>query len=68
MSMQVLNFGLNTIWVVLTAAMILLMEGGFALLEAGKINRQSLQEFGNGIRRSFRTKKRTYSNWLTSYF
>lgn len=35
MSMQALNFGLNTIWVVLTAAMILLMEGGFALLEAG---------------------------------
>jgi Amt family ammonium transporter len=33
--MQALNFGLNTIWVVLTAAMILLMEGGFALLEAG---------------------------------
>ncbi len=29
------NLGLNTIWVVLTAAMILLMEGGFALLEAG---------------------------------
>ncbi|MCZ4136228.1 ammonium transporter, partial [Escherichia coli] len=27
--------GLNTIWVVLSAAMILLMEGGFALLEAG---------------------------------
>jgi Amt family ammonium transporter len=35
MSMQALDFGLNTVWVVLTAAMILLMEGGFALLEAG---------------------------------
>lgn len=35
MTIQALNAGLNTIWVVLTAAMILLMEGGFALLEAG---------------------------------
>ncbi len=35
MTIQVLQSGLNTIWVVLTAAMILLMEGGFALLEAG---------------------------------
>ncbi|XJZ27798.1 ammonium transporter [Bacillota bacterium Lsc_1132] len=35
MTIQALQSGLNTIWVVLTAAMILLMEGGFALLEAG---------------------------------
>lgn len=35
MTIQTLNLGLNTIWVVLTAAMIILMEGGFALLEAG---------------------------------
>lgn len=27
--------GLNTVWVVLTAAMVFFMEGGFALLEAG---------------------------------
>jgi Amt family ammonium transporter len=27
--------GLDTVWIVLAAAMILLMEGGFALLEAG---------------------------------
>ncbi|MDB4868349.1 MAG: amt, partial [Cohnella sp.] len=26
---------LNTIWVVIAAAMVLLMEGGFSLLEAG---------------------------------
>lgn len=35
MSIHELSSGLNTTWVVLTAAMILLMEGGFALLEAG---------------------------------
>ena len=35
MTMEVVSSGLDTIWVVLTAAMILLMEGGFALLEAG---------------------------------
>ncbi|TCP30027.1 Amt family ammonium transporter [Scopulibacillus darangshiensis] len=35
MTINGLSMGLNTTWVVLTAAMILLMEGGFALLEAG---------------------------------
>lgn len=35
MTTEALSSGLDTIWVVLTAAMILLMEGGFALLEAG---------------------------------
>ncbi|WEG12311.1 ammonium transporter [Pullulanibacillus sp. KACC 23026] len=35
MTLHGVTTGLNTIWVVLTAAMILLMEGGFALLEAG---------------------------------
>lgn len=35
MTIHALHSGLDTIWVVLTAAMILLMEGGFALLEAG---------------------------------
>jgi ammonium transporter, Amt family len=35
MTIHALQSGLDTIWVVLTAAMILLMEGGFALLEAG---------------------------------
>jgi ammonium transporter, Amt family len=35
MTLHALHSGLDTIWVVLTAAMILLMEGGFALLEAG---------------------------------
>ena len=35
MTLETLNAGLDTVWVVLTAAMILLMEGGFALLEAG---------------------------------
>jgi Amt family ammonium transporter len=34
-NIQTLSFGVNTIWVVLTAAMIFFMEGGFALLEAG---------------------------------
>ncbi|WP_135548755.1 ammonium transporter [Paenibacillus cymbidii] len=33
--------GLDTIWVVLTAAMILLMEGGFALLEAGFVRQKN---------------------------
>ncbi|AQX54934.1 hypothetical protein BC359_11870 [Priestia flexa] len=35
MGIEELSLGVNTTWVVLTAAMILLMEGGFALLEAG---------------------------------
>lgn len=35
MPIETISTGLDTIWVVLTAAMILLMEGGFALLEAG---------------------------------
>lgn len=35
MNLETVSSGLDTIWVVLTAAMILLMEGGFALLEAG---------------------------------
>ncbi|HHY65837.1 MAG TPA: ammonium transporter, partial [Alicyclobacillus sp.] len=29
--------GLNTVWVVLAAAMIVFMEGGFSLLEAGLV-------------------------------
>ncbi len=33
--------GLDTIWVVLTAAMIMLMEGGFALLEAGFVRQKN---------------------------
>ncbi|MFC5468694.1 ammonium transporter [Cohnella suwonensis] len=33
--------GLDTVWVVLTAAMILLMEGGFALLEAGFVRQKN---------------------------
>ncbi|WP_018130656.1 ammonium transporter [Effusibacillus pohliae] len=33
--LQTVASGMNTIWVVLTAAMIFFMEGGFALLEAG---------------------------------
>ena len=41
MSIQTLNTGLNTIWVILTAAMILLMEGGFALLEAGFVRHKN---------------------------
>lgn len=36
-----LSTGMDTIWVVLTAAMILLMEGGFALLEAGFVRRKN---------------------------
>ncbi|MEW9667811.1 ammonium transporter [Ammoniphilus sp. 3BR4] len=35
MDIETLSSGLDTVWIVLTAAMILLMEGGFALLEAG---------------------------------
>lgn len=38
---QQLISGLDTIWVVLTAAMILLMEGGFALLEAGFVRQKN---------------------------
>ncbi|WP_276354659.1 ammonium transporter [Cohnella caldifontis] len=36
-----LSQGLDTVWVVLTAAMILLMEGGFALLEAGFVRQKN---------------------------
>ncbi|WP_027417800.1 ammonium transporter [Aneurinibacillus terranovensis] len=36
-----LSAGMDTVWVVLTAAMILLMEGGFALLEAGFVRRKN---------------------------
>jgi Amt family ammonium transporter len=39
--MTALAAGLDTIWVVLTAAMILLMEGGFALLEAGFVRQKN---------------------------
>lgn len=35
MTLETLSTGIDTVWVVLSAAMILLMEGGFALLEAG---------------------------------
>lgn len=41
MTIQTLSTGLDTIWVVLTAAMILLMEGGFALLEAGFVRHKN---------------------------
>ncbi|WP_274652410.1 ammonium transporter [Paenibacillus humicola] len=41
MDMATLSKGLDTIWVVLTAAMILLMEGGFALLEAGFVRQKN---------------------------
>lgn len=41
MTIQTLNSGLDTIWVVLTAAMIILMEGGFALLEAGFVRHKN---------------------------
>jgi ammonium transporter, Amt family len=37
----VLSTGMDTVWIVLTAAMILLMEGGFALLEAGFVRRKN---------------------------
>ncbi|NQX71056.1 ammonium transporter [Paenibacillus alba] len=40
-TIQQLSSGLDTIWVVLTAAMILLMEGGFALLEAGFVRQKN---------------------------
>jgi Amt family ammonium transporter len=41
MNMEQLSSGMDTIWVVLTAAMILLMEGGFALLEAGFVRQKN---------------------------
>lgn len=41
MDLTELSRGLDTIWVVLTAAMILLMEGGFALLEAGFVRQKN---------------------------
>jgi Amt family ammonium transporter len=41
MDLATLSKGLDTIWVVLTAAMILLMEGGFALLEAGFVRQKN---------------------------
>ncbi|ULL19657.1 ammonium transporter [Paenibacillus sp. H1-7] len=41
MDLTALSSGLDTIWVVLTAAMILLMEGGFALLEAGFVRQKN---------------------------
>ncbi|AJY75828.1 ammonium transporter [Paenibacillus beijingensis] len=41
MQLADLSRGLDTIWVVLTAAMILLMEGGFALLEAGFVRQKN---------------------------
>jgi Amt family ammonium transporter len=40
-AIQQLTSGLDTVWVVLTAAMILLMEGGFALLEAGFVRQKN---------------------------
>jgi ammonium transporter, Amt family len=41
MTIETLGSGLDTIWVVLTAAMIILMEGGFALLEAGFVRHKN---------------------------
>lgn len=41
MQLSDLSNGLDTVWVVLTAAMILLMEGGFALLEAGFVRQKN---------------------------
>ncbi|MBB6731152.1 ammonium transporter [Cohnella zeiphila] len=41
MQLSDLSRGLDTVWVVLTAAMILLMEGGFALLEAGFVRQKN---------------------------
>lgn len=41
MDITELSQGLDTIWVILTAAMILLMEGGFALLEAGFVRQKN---------------------------
>lgn len=39
--LETLSVGMDTVWIVLTAAMILLMEGGFALLEAGFVRRKN---------------------------
>lgn len=39
--LQLLSAGMDTIWVVLAAAMIILMEGGFALLEAGLVRQKN---------------------------
>ena len=41
MSIEAMQSGMDTIWVVLTAAMIILMEGGFALLEAGFVRKKN---------------------------
>jgi Amt family ammonium transporter len=41
MDLAKLASGMDTVWVVLTAAMILLMEGGFALLEAGFVRQKN---------------------------
>ncbi|WP_147532918.1 ammonium transporter [Bacillus marasmi] len=41
MTIESLQLGMDTIWVVLTAAMIILMEGGFALLEAGFVRNKN---------------------------
>ncbi|MGJ7922142.1 ammonium transporter [Neobacillus sp. LXY-4] len=41
MNIEALQSGMDTIWVVLTAAMIILMEGGFALLEAGFVRKKN---------------------------
>ncbi|MCC3377079.1 ammonium transporter [Cohnella sp. REN36] len=41
MTLADLSSGIDTVWVVLTAAMILLMEGGFALLEAGFVRQKN---------------------------
>lgn len=41
MNVESLQTGMDTIWVVLTAAMIILMEGGFALLEAGFVRNKN---------------------------
>ena len=36
---------LNTVWVIIAAAMVLLMEGGFSLLEAGLITDEKCSKF-----------------------
>ncbi|HBI04423.1 MAG TPA: ammonium transporter [Paenibacillaceae bacterium] len=41
MKLETLSIGLDTIWIILSAAMIFLMEGGFALLEAGFVRRKN---------------------------
>lgn len=41
MNLETLSAGLDTIWIIITAAMIFLMEGGFALLEAGFVRRKN---------------------------